>query len=144
MVHISKHPVKKQVMDTLLSDLSELFLANTKKKDFSKTLFELLSKPERIMLAKRVGIINALIHNYSVYETSALFKVSTSTVARTQEDIERGALSHIVKVLTNKSGRAKLIRTLEQIVTFGFPGVPQKRLREKMRRDIEVWRAGGA
>jgi Trp operon repressor len=143
MVHVSRHPVKKQIMDTLLSDLSELFLANTRKSDSSKTLFELLSGSERIMLAKRVGIINALIHNYSTYETSILFKVSTSTVARIQEEIERGTLNHVVHILKNKSGRAKLVKTFEQIVTFGFPGVPQKRLREKLHRDIEAWRAGG-
>ena len=142
MVHISKNEVDERIQKRLLNDLEELFVANVTKREFGTVLFELLSPTERIMLAKRVGIINALTQGYASHTISKLFKVSTSTVLRIEDALEKNHFPRIEKLLKNKVGRRKFLKTLEAFVTFGFPGVPQKRLRAQVKRDIDAWRSG--
>ena len=142
MVHVSKQELHQDVQKQLFDDLEELFVANVKKYEFGNVLFELLSPTERLMLAKRLGIINALTQGYASHTISKLFKVSPSTVFRVQHAVESNRVPRIIAILRNKTGRRKFLRTLESLVPLGFPGIPQKRLRAQINHDIERWRAG--
>ncbi|QSH39170.1 hypothetical protein JXR01_02585 [Candidatus Kaiserbacteria bacterium] len=143
MVHISKNKVASPVQEKLFKELADLFVANTSATGFSKLLFELLSKTERIMLAKRVGIIGALLNEYSAYEISQLFKVSTSTVIRIETQMQQGKFDYITSIFKKKKARASFLHILETMVTLGFPGVANKRVRAKVQRDMHAWKAGG-
>ncbi len=124
--------------------MSELFLANTRKGDFSKTLYEILTPTERLMLAKRIGIVGMLIGNYSSREISLTFKVSTSTVANIQKQIEDRKFDHVATIFKNKEYRKSFFGVLETLVTVGGIGQnSQKKLRNQLRRDMEAFKAGG-
>jgi Trp operon repressor len=128
----------------MYDQLAELFLANTQKRAFAKTLFEILTPAERIMLAKRVGIIGMLTYGHSVREISTTFKVSTSTIFLLSEQMSAKNFTHVVEIFKRKKYRQSFLGILETIVTVGgIAPNPQKKLREKVRRDIEAFRAGG-
>ena len=112
MVHVSKQELHQDVQKQLFDDLEELFVAN------------------------------ALTQGYASHTISKLFKVSPSTVFRVQHAVESNRVPRIIAILRNKTGRRKFLRTLESLVTLGFPGIPQKRLRAQINHDIERWRAG--
>ncbi len=123
--------------------LTELFIANTKKNEFSQTLFELLSRSERIMLAKRVAIIGMLLYECSVREIGHTLKVSTATVWKIERSLESGQLDHIKNIFKRKKYRQSFLGILETILTVGMTTNPNKRAKQKMYRAIEAFRAGG-
>ena len=142
MVNVSKNILDSRLQKALYEQLSELVIANRTKKDAARMLFELLSPTERLMLAKRLAVIGMLTQEYSTYTIANTLKVSVATVLRVQRDIEKKSLEHIVKIFRRKTGRARLLSTVELLVTLGFPGVASKKLRAQMRADAEAWHAG--
>lgn len=141
MVRISQNVLDESVRNRLYDDLVELFIANSTKREFSTLLSQILSPAERTMLAKRVGIIGALTCNCSIREIKSMFNVSTSTVWRIQEQMEKGSLDYVVAIFKQKRGRARLLHTIEQLFELGVN--PQRKLRKQLRRDISKYHAGG-
>jgi len=130
------------VRKNVFIQLTELFLANTNKNEFSKTLFELLSRSERIMLAKRVAIIGMLLYKCSIREISHTLKVSTATIWKIEKALQDGKLNHIKDIFKRKEYHASFLGILETIFTVGMTTNPNKRAKQKMYRAIEAFRAG--
>ncbi len=143
MVNISKNAMQPQIAKHIQDQFADLFVANETKKDFKNVLFELLSTKERIMLAKRIAIVELLTKEYSTYKISRLLKVSNATISSVSTNMELGKLNTICEIVKRRSKRGKIVHTLEEILTFGFPGNPQRKLRKRNRRFIEQWKAGG-
>ena len=143
MVNVSKQEAPKEVSQYLQDQLVDLFVASTSRREVAHTLSEFLSPAERIMFAKRIGIVVLLVHEYSSYDIRNIFKVGMGTVLRMQKLLDDGKLKHIQAVLKRKKARESFIGIVESALTFGLPGNPQKRLRLKTRAAIESWRVGG-
>ncbi|MBL4644355.1 MAG: hypothetical protein JKX80_00635 [Candidatus Pacebacteria bacterium] len=142
MVNVSKKKISKEIKNYLHTQLIDLFIAHSTRKELSRTLFEVLSPSEQIMLAKRVGIIGLLVHKYSTYEIIHIFKVGMGTVLRLQKQLELGKLEHIEKIFKRKKARASLIGMIETALTLGITGSPQKHLRIKANLAIDSWKSG--
>lgn len=143
MVNVSKHALANATRVHLKSELVDLFIANTTKKDLGNVLYELFSPTEKLMLEKRVGIIGLLVSEYSASEIQQLLKVSTSTIWEIEARLEQGHYQHICDLFKRKKARISIVNFLGNIMALGFPGVASKKLREKMKRDADAWRAGG-
>lgn len=131
-----------EVAKYIRNQLTDLFVANETKGEFNKVLFELFSPKEKIMLEKRVAIVELLNMDCSTYKISRLLKVSNDTILRIESNIARGKLVTISGILKRRSNRGKILKTLEAILTFGLPGNPQQKLKKQTRRNIEKWKAG--
>ncbi|MAZ67696.1 hypothetical protein CL652_02930 [bacterium] len=144
MVHVSKNKVSPQITAQIYDQLASLFLANTRKSDFSKTLFEILTPTERLMLAKRVGIMSMLTYGSSIRTISSTLKVSTATVFKLSEQLNHEKFVHVSNIFKRKKYRESFLGMLENIVTVGgIAPNPQKRLREQMQRSADAFRSGG-
>ncbi|MBL4644342.1 MAG: hypothetical protein JKX80_00560 [Candidatus Pacebacteria bacterium] len=142
MAFVSKHELQPEVEKQLYEQLADLFLANQRKKDCTNLIYELFTKTERLMFAKRIAIIALLERNYTPYSISLALQVSESTVARIDAKRSQGKYTSILKTTKNRQYRLSMLGTLEALLTLGFPGVVAKKARAQMRKDIESWRAG--
>lgn len=143
MVNISRHQLHAHVLEKIYDQFDDVMIANVRKRDISKTMYELLSYKERILLAKRLAIIGMLMHNQSTRDISMLLKVSTATVARIENELEMGTYAHIASIFKRKKHRESFLGLLETVFTVGMYGNPNKVAADKMKRAIESWRAGG-
>ena len=130
MVHISKREISEQLSKKLVEQLASLLVAQDTLKSSKAFLYEMLSHTERIMLAKRIGILFFLHRGYSLYATSQILAVSESTVARIKNKLDDG------------EHRESILGTIETLVRFGLSGGPQAHLRKKVTSDIRAWRQG--
>jgi len=142
MVNVSKKKLPKDVEWELLKQLSAIIVAQQRAKDSDALLYELFTRSERLIFVKRVGIIALLQRGYSPYAISSALNVSETTVAKVLASLERGKYENIVATLKRREHRESVLGILESLVTFGLPGQPQKRLRAKIKGDIEAWRSG--
>ncbi|NQV88654.1 MAG: hypothetical protein HQ402_03855 [Parcubacteria group bacterium] len=120
MPHISKNKLDDktftQIHDKLIKTISGLRNRNTCK-DF---MGELLTRTEKIMLAKRLAIIFMVNENISIYEISNILQVSPSTVARISNGTENNSYNHILKII-NKKQYGDLSTTIEKFILMGMP-----------------------
>lgn len=141
-MHISKREISEQLSKKLVEQLASLLVAQDTLKSSKAFLYEMLSHTERIMLAKRIGILFFLHRGYSLYATSQILAVSESTVARIKNKLDDGEYVHIVQTIQRKEHRESILGTIETLVRFGLSGGPQAHLRKKVTSDIRAWRQG--
>lgn len=79
MPHLSKRKLDIRTQKLLLDALASLF-ANLSKTEANKVLPALLTKTERIMIAKRIGASLLIRENSTDLEISEALKLSTATV----------------------------------------------------------------
>ena len=97
MPHISKQLLEKEkfigIHKQFYKIITELSRSGNSKVVFS----ELLTKTEKLMLAKRLAIIVMLDKKESIYAIEQTLKVSPSTVARMSLSHENGKYSELLK-----------------------------------------------
>src|SRR3989344_1715740 len=114
MPHISKQRIQidvyRQIQKQLIRVLSDL------SRDESKNVFvsELLTYTERIMLAKRLAVLLMLKRGNTMYEIAQKLKVSSSTVARLENAMDRGKF----KSLLSQVKKGNIEKFLEELITF--------------------------
>lgn len=119
MAHIAKEQLSQEQLDTLFSQLHTT-LGETSSKQVGLFLHELLGPEERIMLAKRLGVIVMLSRGSSLYKTAQALKVSTATAGKIQERLNRNEYVHLLKLLKkNKKQYIDLLQTLDSILHLG-------------------------
>lgn len=140
MVRVSKKELPKDVEWELFKQFSAMIVAQQRPKDSDAFLYELLTRSERTVLVKRVGIIALLQRGYNAHTVSTALNVSPTTVGKIEEGIERGEYKNIAATLKRKEHRESILGILESLVSSGYN--PQHRAREKIQQDIEAWKAG--
>ena len=142
MSFVSKQELDDRLEKKLYEQLADLFTAHQSPFDNARLIYELFTATERLMFAKRLGIIALLERGYSAYSIALALNVSQSTVARIDANLQKGKYKHMIKNLKNKRYRESIIGTLETLLTLGFPGVAAKKAREQIRNDINAWKRG--
>jgi uncharacterized protein YerC len=142
MAFVSKNKVSDKVAEHIFGQLSEVFLANTTKKEFSFLIDNLFTPTEKMMFAKRVAVVALLVHGYSTYKISRMLKMSSSTISKVRSQLEIGRLKHLEKIFERKKYRESFIGTLETIFSIMPARVGDDRYKHSRRRDA-AWRAGG-
>jgi len=111
------------MLDKLFSLFFEVVGKKQSQDEFMKTIFDLLSPVERIMIAKRVAIIYLLMKQIDQRVICQILKVSSVTVAKFSLLMEKsqGIVPTFRRALVNE----KLAEFFEDIFnSFFAPGVP--------------------
>lgn len=107
MSHISSHKLEKSQIDSLNKNFSRL-LASTVAGTREQALSELLTHTERLMIAKRLGMLLLISQGETTYYISKLLRVSPSTVARFEVKVESGEFARTL-IFLQKKNQAKWI-----------------------------------
>ena len=126
MPHVSKKKLKQKtflkINDLLLDSLFPSASHNAGK----SILKDLLTKTERVMLAKRLTMIVLINKGYSPYRITKILKVSSSTVARM---IDHSMITPKISKNSSQSiDNGNFWDKLEKFILLGLPPyVPHKR-----------------
>jgi len=89
MTQLSRNPLGKETNQEIQATLWWLLARLSNDFDIRNFLNGLLTKTEKIMLAKRLAIAFLLNRDYNYRDIGDVLKVSTSTVARIKEAVDR-------------------------------------------------------
>lgn len=121
MPHISKKSVSKDLLKELDSYLSS-FLEDTGSRTRVLIFKEMLTKTERMMIAKRFGILTLLAKGLSLYKISQLLGISPSTVSRFEVMLDRKLYSQTISWLKKNANNKWITELLGEITSFAFKG----------------------
>ncbi len=121
MTNVSKKKVKKDVYRKMNGRFAGFIAKIGDEKSSKLFLNEVLTKSERIMLAKRLGVIFMLINNYSFEEIEKNLKVSQTTVANQWKKLKSGDLDYIKTAVTKEKNKRTFLDDLEVLLQAGLP-----------------------
>ncbi|PIR68664.1 hypothetical protein COX93_02080 [Candidatus Nomurabacteria bacterium CG_4_10_14_0_2_um_filter_30_12] len=121
MPHISSKKLKKETLNKLYSEFGKAFEKSARKSEAKFFLGDLLTKTEKIMLAKRFAIIYLLSKDVPVSYIAESLGVSYSTLSRMSLKYDIGKYSSLLKTLENNNNNKDIWRILEKILKAGLP-----------------------
>jgi len=121
MPHISKKKLDKKTAEKLESQILSI-ISNTGSKTRVHIFQELLTKTEKMMLAKRIGILFLLDKGANLSEVSDLLGVSPSTAERFQNNIEFGKYKKTIGWIHSQRKKGSLENFLKALVSVAFTG----------------------
>ncbi len=104
MPHISKKLLEKKRFVDIHNQLYKIILKLSQAGKTKAIFNELLTKTEKIMIAKRLAIIAMLHNRESTYSIENILKVSPSTVSRIMLSYENGIFKELIKTLEQEKG----------------------------------------
>lgn len=133
MVHLNRHKLSDKLLTDLFARLNET-IAKLDERQAGLFLNDLLGEEERVMLAKRLGIVVMIMEGYSMYRISRTLKVSPSTVEKINAAIAYGAFENVVPALKkNKLNYMAIVEIIDSILTVGgiMPHYGQSHMRKR-------------
>jgi uncharacterized protein YerC len=119
MVNVNKHDLSQKQQNQLFAQLNAT-LGKSNKQEVGAILTDLLGSEEKIMLAKRLGIIILLHEGNSIYKTSRVLKVSTSTITLIRQKLEAGKYKNLIAALkSSKTDYLSVLNTIDKILHLG-------------------------
>ena len=103
MAHVSKKRLKRKTFKRISEELLMVFNLAQNKEELVPLFNELITKTEKIMLAKRLAIILMLSKEIPQHRIVKALKVSPSTVAKMSLHLEIGKYQSVLK-LSSKQG----------------------------------------
>ncbi len=118
MSQVSRNPLSKESNYEIQATLWWLLARLDNDSDVRNFLNSLLTKTEKIMLAKRLAIAFLLNKNYNYRDISDALKVSTTTVCRIKEAMDKteGNYEIFIKKLEKRSELKKLEKQFDKFV----------------------------
>lgn len=116
MTHVSRFPVPKDVYYQILNELYWVLADVRKPEEMKQFLGDFFTKTERIMLAKRLALAGMILKDYDIETIKQVLHVSTGTMYRMKEKLERGGQGFKVGInrIIRKDEFDKFIRSLFQ------------------------------
>ena len=102
MPHVSKKYLQKERFLSIHLELFELLTSFSNVKDARIALNELLTKTEKIMLAKRLGAIFMIAQGMPWSDVEETLKMSSSTIAKIALKSENSAYTSLCKKMKTK------------------------------------------
>lgn len=139
MVRNSRFKLNDKILEKLFDLFFEVVGKKADKGEFRKTIIDLLSAAERIMIAKRLAIIYLLLKKIDYYNICQVLKVSPSTVAKFSFLMEKS--EGIVPTFKSIVKKEKVGEFLEELFnTLYAPGVPGINWKAAWQRKIDLKR----
>lgn len=126
MTRISRKKLKKEVLDKIHNRFTKT-IVDLHGKSGSVFIEELFTPTEKIMFAKRLAGLLMIAQGISPYKVSKLLRLSFSTTARMQIDIENKKYPSIEKIILNKKEKDEFWAELEVFIRFGMPEMGKNR-----------------
>lgn len=132
MTHISKIPIPKDVHERILTTFVEGVTSPglTERRGILKTL---LTRTERIMLAKRLAIIVMLTNGDRYDEIALMLHVSKSTILRLHKQLDAGYFRPISRSFKREVGWKSFLDTLELLLSAGMPSIAGSRADARLK-----------
>lgn len=127
MTRVSKRLIKDSEFKKVFDKFIDILYLSKSKKETFLFIREFFSPTERIMFAKRIGIICMVIDEIPDRTIADSLSVSTSTVGRVIEKYEKGEYKYLSSLI--KNNKEGLLDLLEQIYFIIPPKVGRKRYR---------------
>jgi Trp operon repressor len=121
MPHISKKKLDSKVEQELEHYIAKV-VRDTGSGTRVKIFDELLTQTEKVMLAKRIGILFLLKKELSPYKISELLGVSPSTAERFERDVARGRYRSTMGWVWRNRKEGSFDRFMESLVSLAFTG----------------------
>src|SRR3989344_3156456 len=121
MPHLSKKKLSGVARNQLEKHLLTL-IKDTVSQTRLRILDELLTPTEKVMLAKRIGILFLLRKGVSGYKIYTALGVSPSTVERFERGMETRKYPHTLQWVRRKTDEGKIEELLEKIARLIFTG----------------------
>ncbi len=102
MSHVSRRRLKQKTYEKVHNTFLELMAFPREKKRAHLFLTDVLTRTERLMLAKRLAVIVMLCRGYSGYKIRTALKVSPSTTTRLAAALHKGAFPYLEKLFHYK------------------------------------------
>jgi len=119
MPHISSKKLKKEILNKLYDEFGKAFEKSARKSGTKFFLGDLLTKTEKIMLAKRFAIICLLSRDIPLSYIADSLGVSYSTLSRMSLKYEIGKYTLILKTI--EKDKTNIWKILEKILKAGLP-----------------------
>lgn len=120
MPHVSSKKLKKETLNKLYSEFGKALEKSAQKSGTKFFLEDLLTKTEKIMLAKRFAIIYLLSQDVPVSYIVESLGVSYPTLSRMSLKYDIGKYSLLLKTLGEKD-KTNIWEILEKILKAGLP-----------------------
>ncbi len=120
MPHVSSKKLKKEILNKLYTEFGKALEKSAQKSGTKFFLGDLLTKTEKIMLAKRFAIIYLLSQDVPISYIVESLGVSYPTLSRMSLKYDIGKYSSLLKTLREKD-KTNIWRILEKILKAGLP-----------------------
>lgn len=143
MPHVSSEPLEEKQVHQLNKNFARL-LASTVAGTREQALSELLTHTERVMIAKRLGMLLLISEGVSTYQISKRLHVSPSTAARFEVKVESGAFDKTLIFLKKKDHANTILSILSELAAVPFEvrkrpmKIRQKREKERVRKYMQL------
>ena len=132
MTHVSKKRIRDDDFTKIFDKFIEIIDLSRSKKNTKYFIKEFFSPAERIMFAKRIGIIYMIIEKIPDRVIAETLSVSTSSIGRIIGKYDRGDYKYLESILSkkqNKQSAGSLMDLIEKIYFILPPKVGRKRYR---------------
>ena len=119
MPHISKHAIAENVIRELEERIIAV-ISDTGSKTRNRIFKEILTKTERLMIAKRLAMIYLVQKGAATHTISEMLKVSPSTVARFENKLERNHFTHTASWVKNHTAMNKVLKLILNMAAIPF------------------------
>lgn len=119
MPHISKHAVEEKILREL-EDHIDAILSKTNSRTRAVVFKEILTKTERLMIAKRLAMIYLIQKGTPTHTISAMLKVSPSTVARFENRVEQNNFNHTALWIKDYTPINKILKLIIELGSIPF------------------------
>jgi len=127
MPHISKKKLKQEIFEEIHKSFLKALSRSGRSNSIEFFSSQFFTKTERIMFAKRLAIIALLQKEFSYYKIENLLKVSPSTVARIDNNLQQGQYNSLIKILKIRTKEESFWKNLEKVLRAGLPEMGKNR-----------------
>lgn len=121
MPHISKRKLDQEIVGGLEKHLLSI-IRDSGTKTRVQIFEELLTRTEKVMLAKRIGMLFLLKKGLSPYKISELLGVSPSTAERFERAVDSSRYRHTIDWAWKNSKSGSFDALLESLISLAFTG----------------------
>jgi uncharacterized protein YerC len=119
MVRLNKNQLDAEQLKKILNQLAST-IGETKKSEAKIILDTLLGEEEKIMIAKRLGVIVLLEQGHKPYTISRALKMSPTTVGKIQSGYTAGEYNTLfTAVKKNHLNYKEILKAVDSILTVG-------------------------
>lgn len=128
MVQISRRKLDARVYQKIFSLFFEVVGKRQNRRNFEEVIRDLLSRTERMMIAKRIAIIYLLMKDIDTNTICKILKVTRATVAKFKFVIESNEQANpaFKKILRNERIADLFVDIFDELFAPGVPGVNWK------------------
>ena len=119
MPHVSSKKIKKEILNKLYNEFGKAFEKSAHKLQASLFLNDLLTKTEKIMLAKRFAVIYLLSQEVPVSYIAESLSMSYSTIFKMSLKYDIGKYSSLLRSIEKE--KKDLWKILEKTLRAGLP-----------------------